>query len=103
MKELSIKYTKEIMIQKIQNTQFVRKLQLVLFLIYNTFLFWLFVNYKWYYFIPITLVLLMGHLKRYNKSISFGLQVLYYIALIIVGILAIYSIITELIDILTKG
>jgi len=87
----------------IQNIQIVKKFQLSLFLIFNTLLFWIFLDYKWFYFIPITLVLLMGHLKRYNKSISFGLQVLYYIALLIIGTLATYSVINSVIDMLTKG
>ena len=86
----------------IQNIQLVKKLQLSLFLIFNTLLFWIFLDYKWYYFIPITLILFMGYLKRYNKSISFGLQIIYYIALIIIGILATYSVITGVIDIVTS-
>ena len=87
----------------IQNIQLVKKVQLVLFLIFNTLLFWIFLDYKWYYFIPATLLLLMGHLKRYNKSISFGLQVAYYIALIIIGAFAIYSVITGVSNIFSRG
>ena len=86
----------------LREIRLVKQAQLAVFIIFNTLLFWAFINYHWYYFIPISLLLFIGHIKTYYGKIVLGISILKLLLFLVLGVAALYSVIAKIVDIVTR-